>query len=1050
MAEKLPVILDNRGNNSVLNALRKLLPSLQKIDIATGVFEVGSLLQFEGLWQQVPQIRIIMGNETGKTTQKVIVQGLLDKSDDSIESEKERDDALTGLPAIRDAITNEQISLKTFSEAKFHAKAYLMDAKEPSPVDFAIIGSSNFTKPGLCENIELNLFTTDQAHIAGLREWYNELWAEGEEVNAELLKVIERHLLEHPPFTIYAKALYEFFAGREKPQDDWELSESAIYSKLSQYQKDGYHRAMQIADRWKGALICDGVGLGKTFIGLMILEKCIHDKKRVLMVVPKSTEESVWQANVKRYLKSKYDIFFEEQFKIRRHTDFGREGRLSKSELDYYRKHTDVVIIDEAHHFRNPNSNRGELLMDLAKDKQLFMLTATPINNSLDDLYHLINYFAQDKKDHFASIRIQNLRGHFLENEKRMEKESPSTDVTEVAEEKDFLRTDELLKNILIQRSRTYVKSSEGITTTAPLFPVRQKPRVINYSLKSVYETLYGEIKEAFDKKSPFLSLAIYNTTAYHKEPDKQKAEYQKLLIGLIRTLLLKRLESSFKAFEASVEGLLAKMAAFLKYYSPELFEAWDTTNRRWWNLVQDHINQRLERDEAETEDEEEDDIPDFATDFNREEYDMQKLLADVQEDMKLLTEFLSKIYRRFYLKESEGEQEDPAKDEKLQKLIDLLKTDELLKDQKVIIFTEFRDTARYLSRQLLDADLKNLEQVDSGRNVRNREDIIKRFSPYYNCFDGEKNLLGETELSKALDKPIDILISTDVLSEGLNLQDACLIINYDLHWNPVRLMQRIGRADRRLNPEIEEMIDRPEHLKGKIYFWNFLPPKELEDLLHLKQKLDGKILRINKTLGIEGALLTPDDPDMALKLFNERYEGKESIEELMNLERQRFEKEDPEYWQSLSGLPRRLFSGKKAGDGFGPIVNQRGEQIAHLKPNDKKGVFACYRMPTILGPAAKVLTEVKYEKEQPQTKQTGEVRWYFWEAQTGKVTEDLEQSWTAVRCAKDTKRNVETGVTELGPARKTIEKHIKNTYLKDVQAPIGAKPVLLAWMEIC
>jgi superfamily II DNA/RNA helicase len=751
--------------------------------------------------------------------------------------------------------------------------------------------------------------------------------------------------------------------------------------------------------------------------------------------------------DIKRFLEPKYDIFFQEQFKLKRHTDFGREGLITERELEYFRQRTDVVIIDEAHHFRNPRVNRGQLLMELAAGKKLFMLTATPINNSLDDLYHLINYVAQNKKDHFASIRIQNLRGHFLENEKRMEKESPAAEIPEIAEKKDFLRTDELLKNILIQRSRKYVKSSEGITTASPLFPDRQKPRVINYSLKSVYETLYGEIREAFDKKNPFLSLAIYNTTAYHKDPDKQKAEYQKLLIGLIRTLLLKRLESSFKAFEASVEDLLAKMAAFLKYYSPELFEAWDTTNRRWWKLVQDHINDRLEKSEIGTEDEEEDEVPDFVTDFDPQQHNMDKLLADVQEDMRLLTEFLSKIYRRFYSKE--GEEEDPAKDEKLQKLIDLLHTDELLKDQKVIIFTEFRDTARYLARQLQAAGLKNLEQVDSGRNVRNREDIIKRFSPYYNCFDGDKNLLGETELSKALDNPIDILISTDVLSEGLNLQDASLIINYDLHWNPVRLMQRIGRVDRRLNPEIEEMLDRPAHLEGKVYFWNFLPPKELEELLHLKQKLDGKILRINKTLGIEGALLMPDDPEMSLKLFNERYEGKESTEELMNLERQRLEKELPEFWQSLQNLPKRLFSGKKAGDGFGPILNQKNEVIAHLKANDKKGVFACYRMPTIIGPAPKDLTEVRHEKADPAKEQTNEVRWYFWDAETEKVTETLEETWTAARCSKDTKRIIEKGVTELAPARKTIEKHIKNTYLKDVQAPIGAKPVLLAWMEI-
>jgi superfamily II DNA or RNA helicase len=1047
MAEKLPTIIDNRGDNTLLHALQRLLPGVQGLDITTGLFEIGSFLLLEQLWQGLDKIRILMGDETTRRTKKEIVESLRKKSDASIEDEKERDDALTGLAAVRDAIANKHILLKVYLKARFHAKSYLMESKETSPVDFAIVGSSNLTRPGLTENLELNLFSTDQSHIENLRKWYDEIWKEGEDVREEILKVIEPHLKEYDPFTVYAKALYEFFAGREKTQDEWELTESVLYPKLSQYQKDGYHRALQIAERWGGALICDGVGLGKTYIGLMVLERCIQENKRVLLVVPKSAEESVWLRDIKRFLEPKYDIFFQEQFKLKRHTDFGREGLITERELEYFRQRTDVVIIDEAHHFRNPRVNRGQLLMELAAGKKLFMLTATPINNSLDDLYHLINYVAQNKKDHFASIRIQNLRGHFLENEKRMEKESPAAEIPEIAEKKDFLRTDELLKNILIQRSRKYVKSSEGITTASPLFPDRQKPRVINYSLKSVYETLYGEIREAFDKKNPFLSLAIYNTTAYHKDPDKQKAEYQKLLIGLIRTLLLKRLESSFKAFEASVEDLLAKMAAFLKYYSPELFEAWDTTNRRWWKLVQDHINDRLEKSEIGTEDEEEDEVPDFVTDFDPQQHNMDKLLADVQEDMRLLTEFLSKIYRRFYSKE--GEEEDPAKDEKLQKLIDLLHTDELLKDQKVIIFTEFRDTARYLARQLQAAGLKNLEQVDSGRNVRNREDIIKRFSPYYNCFDGDKNLLGETELSKALDNPIDILISTDVLSEGLNLQDASLIINYDLHWNPVRLMQRIGRVDRRLNPEIEEMLDRPAHLEGKVYFWNFLPPKELEELLHLKQKLDGKILRINKTLGIEGALLMPDDPEMSLKLFNERYEGKESTEELMNLERQRLEKELPEFWQSLQNLPKRLFSGKKAGDGFGPILNQKNEVIAHLKANDKKGVFACYRMPTIIGPAPKDLTEVRHEKADPAKEQTNEVRWYFWDAETEKVTETLEETWTAARCSKDTKRIIEKGVTELAPARKTIEKHIKNTYLKDVQAPIGAKPVLLAWMEI-
>ncbi len=1050
MAKKLPVIIDNRDGNTVLQALQKLLPNLQKMDVATGVFEVGSLLLLEGLWQELDKIRVLMGDETTKRTKREIVNALLEVSNESIEREKEHDDALIGLPAIRQAIANKQIALKTYSKSKFHAKSYLMESKEASPVDFAIVGSSNFTRPGLTDNLELNLFSTDQAHIEGLRKWYDELWKEGEDVSPDVLKVIEPHLKEYAPFTAYTKSLYEYFAGREKPQDAWELTESVLYSKLSQYQKDGYHQALQIADRWGGALVCDGVGLGKTFIGLMILERCIHEGKQVLLVVPKSAEESVWNVNIRRYLEPHYPRSARHYLDVVRHTSFGREGLISASDLDFYKKEAEIVIVDEAHHFRNPSSNRGELFMDLAAGKKLYMLTATPINNSLDDLYHLINYFAQNKKDHFASIRIQNLRKHFLDAEKRMNKQHPDIEVSETVDDEDFLRTDHLLHKILIQRSRKYVKNSEGIQGDGPLFPERQMPRVVKYSLKSVYESLYGEIKDAFAKKNPFLSLAIYNRSAYQKDPDKQTAEYQKQIVGLIRTLLLKRLESSFKAFEASVEDLLAKMTQFLKHFSPELFKAWETTNTRWWNLVQSHILERLELNEEDTEEEEENNIPDFvAKDFDPKEHDMDKLLADIEEDMKQLTSFLSKIYRRFYITGKEGQTEDPQKDDKLQKLLSLLGEDDLLKNQKVIIFTEFRNTARYLKEQLTAAGLKDVEQVDSGRNVTNREMVIKRFAPYYNCVIDDKDLYSQTELSKCLDNPINILISTDVLSEGLNLQDACLIINYDLHWNPVRLMQRIGRVDRRLNPEMEEMIDRPDNLKGKVYFWNFLPPKEMEELLHLKQKLDGKIMRINKTLGIEGALLSPDDPDMAMKLFNEKYEGKESVEELMHLEKQRIESESPEIWQSLEKLPKRLFSGKNAGAGFGPIVNRRGEEIDRLEPNLKPGLFVCYRMPPIVGKTAENLMEYTQEKYDPEKHPQGEVKWYFRDAETKKISEVLEETWTAVRCAKDTERIVEQGVTKLAPARKAIEKHIKNTYLKDIQAPIGAKPKLIAWMEI-
>lgn len=1032
MKDKLSTILDNRSNNTLLNALKTLLSLSQKMDIATGTFEIGSLLALYPFWQELDEFRIIMGDETTRRTKNELVESLKLSSNENLEFEKVRDDRLEGLAAVRQSIANQNIAIRVYTRAKFHAKAYLMEANENSPVDFALVGSSNFTRPGLTKNVELNLFTTDQIHIQALREWYDKMWEEAEDVSAELLRVIDPHLREYTPFVVYAKALQEYFAGREKLQDEWEATESVIYPLLSQYQKDGYHRSLQIAEEWGGVLVCDGVGLGKTFIGMMVLERCICEGKRVLMIVPKSAEQSVWLSNINRFLAPRYRRFFKELFDLKRHTDFGREGTISEEDLEYYAEFKDVIIIDEAHHFRNPNANRGKLLKRLAANKQLFMITATPINNKLDDLYHLINYSAQDNADHFSRIGIHNLRKHFIEADKRIEEEHENEDIAGAVDAEDFLRTDQLLRNVLIQRSRKYVKESEGLEENAPLFPERQLPRVIRYSLKSVYETLYGELKEAFDRYNPFLTLAIYNTSAYHKDPDKQTAQSQRQVIALIRVLLLKRLESSFKAFEASVEDLLAKMADFLRRHNPELFEAWNMTNRRWWSIVQEHIRQRLEieEDRDTKEHEEEDDIPDEENDFNPEEHDMQRLLEDVQDDMELLTSFLSKIYRRFYIRGKEGIEEDPSRDDKVKQLIRYLKEDKILKGRKVVIFTEFRDTARYTAQQLRDAGFKRMEQIDSGRKI-DREVVIKRFAPYYNCDDTEKDLFGDTELTRHLKDQIDLLISTDVLSEGLNLQDAALVINYDLHWNPVRLMQRIGRVDRRLDPAKEEALNRPPALAGKIYFWNFLPPDEIEDLLHLKQRLDGKIVRINKTLGIEGALLTPDDPEMSLKEFNERYEGRETIEELMNLERQRLAQENPELWEDLNHLPRRLFSGKVAGEGVEPIVNREGELVFSLEAELTPGIFCAYRMPAL------------------QEGTLGEVRWYFREAETGEIHEQLSRCWAAIRCHPETPRKVEHGVSGLVEARKEIEKHIKNTYLKATQAPIGAKPTLIAWMEI-
>ena len=997
---QIPTLIDNIEGNTLQKVLESLLVKSLNLDIATGTFEIGAFLSLGETWRHLDGIRLLMGDETTNRTKEHLVSALQEATDKNIESVKEKDDTLHGLAAVRKAIRDGQIVVRVYDQTKFHAKLNLIRSVENSRVDCATVGSSNFTRPGLIQNIELNSFITDATHIEKLRDWYDARWGEASEVKEELLRTIQRHLMEYPPFTVYAKALHAYFQGREKPADDWEENESVIYRMLSQYQKDGYHAALQIADTWQGALICDGVGSGKTYIGLMLLERYLMENKRVLLITPKSVEKSVWKSQITHHLEPKYGRLLREHYDISRHTDFGRQGRISEGDLKYFREHKDVIIIDEAHHFRNPSSNRGRLLMELAQNKKLYLLTATPINNSIYDIYHLINYFGQNRKDHFAKTGIHDFRGHFRSIEKDLEDEG--AEITEKVEEKDFLRQDPVLKQVLIQRSRRYIKDAEQASGIDILFPERVIEPTVDYSLRRVYRTLYDELRGAFNREDPFLNLAIYNTVKYHKEPEKQRQQREKQIVGLIRTLVLKRLESSWRAFEATIENLLLKMANWLKTHAPERFQVWEGTNQRWWSVVQKHIQKRLQEDDPLDALEEDNDLASIEAasgtdeDFIADDHDVDKLYDDILKDMNFLTGLLSRIYRLFYADQLISEP-DTQKDDKLQQLLKLLRQHP---DEKFLIFTEFCDTARYLYYQLQRAGFRHIAQIDSGRKV-NREEIIKCFSP---CYNGKS--------PDEIDMPIQTLITTDVLAEGLNLQDASIIVNYDLHWNPVRLMQRIGRLDRRLDSKIELRLNRTE---PTVHVWNFLPPAELDDILNLRRRVDGKILRISRTLGIEGKFVAPDDDNETLRLFNERYEGKESIEELMNLERQRISESYPELWRKLPNLPQRLFSGKDVNDAPSPFLDRDGNPIP-LARHGIIGVFCCYKMPN------------------------DEIKWYYYDTDEDEVFDNIEGIWPEIRCDKQTLRRTERGQGGLVDDRKQIERHIRG-YLRDIQAPMGEKP---------
>lgn len=1035
-------LVDNSDADwKVLRYLHDWCQIAKQLDIATGYFEIGSLLALKDEWQKVDHIRILMGDEVSKRTKDAFEKGLRDICDQfngSIETEKYRDDFLNGVPAIVEAIRSGKIECRVYRKGKFHAKAYITHARLEVVGAAALVGSSNFTTPGLTENIELNVQITGSP-VKALQKWYDKHWKAAEDVTPEILRVLERHVAEYSPFDVYAKGLCEYFRGHEMTAGAWELARSKMYPTLSQYQRSGYQMLMRIASQFNGAFLCDGVGLGKTFIGLMLIERLVmHDRKRVALFVPKAARADVWENHLERYLPDLKGKSYS-NLAIFNHTDLGRGGEFP----DEFRRVTemaDVIVIDEAHHFRNPgikgegerSPSRYRLLLELIaageRPKPVFLLTATPINNKLDDFRHMAELFTQQQDNYFSTrLGIHSLRRHFVKLEQQLKRQLyPEFDpqmqmAIELPDAEAALADDPIFKSLVVQRSRAYVrKSQEQEGHGHAIFPKRQPPQVVNYSVRQTYGKLLDLVEKAFQKDKPLFILGIYYPLFYYKgadDLDPLAENRQKSVVSLIRTQFLKRFESSALAFELSCERLLIKLLAWVTKHTetPSEKRRLDIWMQKHAELIGYVQQQQLEFwGDEDQEDADEDVItPEMLEDIDqlsREDFRVEDILADSFEDLSQVVDFLTEL-RKF----------KPTHDDKLKALIKLLGKDPVLKEHKVLIFSEYAETARYLRKQLMANGIAGVEEIDS-MSKKNRSQVIHRFAPYYNGkTSADLAANGETE--------IRVLISTDVLSEGLNLQDATRLINYDLHWNPVRLMQRIGRVDRRMSPDIEAKIlqDHPEqqHIRGQVAYWNFLPPDDLDCLLRLYTKVSHKTLRISKTFGIEGRkLLRPDDKYDPLRDFNHSYEGTISGVEKLALEYQRLLDENPELTKHLDALPGRVFSGKE-----------------HPHPGTQ-AVFFCYALPA-LAPTQDQNVAAEWSTE------LGTATWYLFDMVSEKILEEPCQIAEAIRSKPDTVRLTRIPQKTLSEIRAAVEKHIKNGYLKQVQAPVGVKPILKCWMEL-
>lgn len=1030
-------VVDNQNaSTSVMELLQNWSQEAQTLDVATGYFDLRVLFSaLDGYWQSLGRIRILIGDEaTTHTLDSLSALGdkVVEQIHSNIDKAKETDPLLKGLSDLLTAIDEGIIQIRVYHKGKFHAKAIIANDTRLNTATHSLVGSSNFTLPGIRTNVELNVNIRNPDNISELCDWFEAHWNEAKPIEDLTKREIELHTRKYMPFEIYAKALQVLFSSYDPPTaSEWENKNSIMFHKLDRYQQEAYWALMRIAKIHKGAFLCDGVGLGKTFVGLMLIEHFVTFRRNnVALFVPKTTMESVWVPLLESMLPEiggTSGVADLGNFRVFSHTDFSKRSKGFPQVFEHININADVVIIDEAHHFRNPGSSGRQgnrkpsryqkiykLLEGTRRPKSLFLLTATPICNSLHDFRHMIELFTRKDQHYFnKTLHIPNLKRYLDTLERRFTNRYQSrTETNRIRDPQEVLSSDKLISKIVVQRSREYAKKSQirqhGKATTE--FPEREDPMVVEYSIKVTYGKLLSKFKRAFDKRNPLFDLPLYSPLRWAINPhdiDQRQYNSQTQVIGLIRTLFLKRFESSIQSFEISCITLLSKTVAFIKANERNIETKVSVAD--WLNEHKDLIAYASSRhkqygmDELYSDDDMlVDEMEKNATTLDPNKYKLKQIINAAWNDVNKLSEFL-------YLTMGW----DYSQDDKGNKLIELLKGEEL-RNNKVLIFTEFAHTARYLRDLLISNGIEGVGQFDGSSKV-DRKAIVRRFAPYYNG-------TSTAGLSDNGEKEIRVLIATDVLSEGLNLQDATKLINYDIHWSPVRLMQRIGRVDRRMDRSIEDKMKiecEPEITasRGIVKFWNFLPPNELNDILSLYKKVSEKTLLISKTFGIEGRkLFTEKDEYRALRDFNEAYEqfAYTKMEEI-HIAFQQILENDRGLEESLNRFPKSIYSGKSIASGGNP------------------GVFFCYSLPIYDETAEKFLSG-------------GDVNWYFYDRTTRKIIDDPLKIFDMIKCEPDTPRMCEISETELISIRKKVEEHLEHIR---PQAPIIPTPELICWMEL-
>ncbi len=877
-------IKDNHKHGTVGEFLKDVITGNSEVSIVSAYFTIYAYHKLKENFNGINKLNFLFGEPTfikSLDPEKVNTRDFKIEDDKLVIPLESRLTQKTMAKECSEWIKNKA-EIRSMVKPNFlHGKLYHI--RQESGIEKAIAGSSNFTVNGLglggSKNIELNLIVDSDRDRQELKSWFDSIWNDKtglvEDVKEEVLKYLEQLYVENEPEFIYFKTLFHIFEEYLTEQRKGGLLdektgfyESEVWDKLYDFQKDGVKGAINKILKHNGCIIADSVGLGKTFEALAVIKYFELLNGRILVVCPKklSGNWTVYQASQNHALNPfKKDRF---NYTVLYHTDMGREsGRSDANGIDLENFNWgayDLVVIDESHNFRgNPmervkedgsiRMNRAKWLMEKVVKSgvktKVLLLSATPVNNSLKDLRNQIAYITEGKEDAlFEQCKIKSI-GFTLENAQKnftrwADPKNKNKSMKHLLERLDssFFK---LLDELTIARSRKHIVNFYDMKAIGN-FPKREKPH-------SVYPDIDTQNRfpsyDRINKQILEYKLSVFNPSAYVL-PERQ-AKYEALagaqvlnfkqsdrenfLIGMMKINYLKRLESSIESFEISldrtiqkIERLEDKIKAFLDSNSKSQEESLETmapSDDEMEEIADDmeswQVGKKLK--------------------FDLADLNLKLWLEDLKKDKEALIDLLNN-----------AKVVTPDRDAKLKELKQVIKG-KVQKpansdNKKIIIFTAFADTAIYLYeniKQWVKDDLKlhsalvcgSYTQTSFGKN--DYDSILVNFSPRSK---NRAQLNASNQTSE-----IDILVATDCISEGQNLQDCDFLVNYDIHWNPVRIIQRFGR------------IDRLGSTNSTIQLVNFWPTKDLDNYINLKERVECRMALVDVTATGEDNILNTE-----------------------------------------------------------------------------------------------------------------------------------------------------------------------------------------------